>query len=371
MRKIISFILFLFFIGCSDDPPEREYSTIMELVESDEFQQAKGADVTVALDSLAKLLHYYPELVDKLSGPSEQPHTLFAPSNQAFIDWINTFSLYGNIADIREDILKGIIYYHVVEGTYEKEEICEWGVDGHETLLSCNSTGSKIRLNSNCTISNCHPNKLKAVFKDENRKTLNGNVHVIESVLLPNSCLIVEVDGLLGIIQDYNYPGMMFQTEYSYFAQAMTLVNCGVSGVDGAFSILASSGPMTFFLPTNAAFEEAAFNQGKTISQLIASYSASQWSDIILNHIVIDDAYSFAELTNSFELITIQHDACRLIVTDVPVTAQTPLGKVLSTSGCNTGINEGAGASGVPILTSNLNARNGVCHTVGKILFPN
>lgn len=379
MKAFVSIILIFIvsvFGGCSTDEEShpKEYDTIMDLVESPEFQQAEGADVTVALDSLAKLLQAYPELVDILNGPTE--HTLFAPSNQAFIDWIDTFSWYGSIADIREDILKGIIFYHVVEGSYLNEEICGWSIDGHETLLTCDIIGARIRVNSNCNIANCQPGKSEVLFTDKDKKALNGNVHIIEAVLLPhhiNSCVICDYcsSTLAFIQQDFNYPGNMFQAEYSYFAQVILLADCGVSGVDPILLILSGNGPMTLFLPTNAAFEEAAANQGMTISQLIDSYSPSQWRNIILNHIVIEHAYSLAELIDLFELTTLQHDACRLTVTDVAVTAEAPLGKVLATSGCTTGINEGTGASEVPILTANLNASNGVAHAVGKILFPN
>src|SRR5688572_29105114 len=66
--------------GCDDDDGPTAYSgTTLELLSDAKYQQASGADPSVALDSLVKYLSLYPSLTAKLSGTAE--FTLFAPSN--------------------------------------------------------------------------------------------------------------------------------------------------------------------------------------------------------------------------------------------------------------------------------------------------
>src|SRR5687767_1017401 len=67
-----------------DDGPTVFNGSVYDLITSDQFQQSASVPADKALDSLVKYLDIYPDLVAALETSTEV--TLFAPSNQAFIN---------------------------------------------------------------------------------------------------------------------------------------------------------------------------------------------------------------------------------------------------------------------------------------------
>jgi uncharacterized surface protein with fasciclin (FAS1) repeats len=110
-----------------------------------------------------------------LSGAG--PFTLFAPTNQAFIN-----AGFANEAAIRAadpDVLTGILTYHVIGGRIFSSDLTEGAmpttVNGGKVNITLTS-GAKVKGNTNSTASN-----ITAV----NMVTTNGVIHVIDQVLLP------------------------------------------------------------------------------------------------------------------------------------------------------------------------------------------
>ena len=96
-------VLALAVISCSDDddavaPPPTD-DNIVSIAQS-----------TPELSSLVSALTKYPDLVNTLSGPGT--FTVFAPDNNAFSAVLGAIG-QSSIDDLPEDVLRGILEYHV------------------------------------------------------------------------------------------------------------------------------------------------------------------------------------------------------------------------------------------------------------------
>lgn len=372
---LVAVVFSLFVIGgCGDDDEPNgptEYETIMDLVESPEFQQAEGADVTVALDSLAKLLNQYPDLEALLTGATE--YTLFAPSNQAFINLLATPGFPSDIRDISPDLIEGVLAYHIVAGANLSDVVCAWGATGEETLYThpgaCGAAGTVqvIKANGDCTLLTGSTNDEIDILEAD-RENGNGVVHIVESVMIPPA-IGASLTPILGKLS----ATILLGADFTYLAKAMTIADCGTAGTDIA-AILSGAGPYTTFLPPNPVFEgtAAVFPGGPyTVDQFIALFTAAQWREIILNMIVSGASNENADLIDALEMTTMQNANAKLtidVVTPGAPPAGSPVGKMVNTSGGATGM---GGTTNCPIYVVDIAASNGVAHAVGKILFPN
>lgn len=364
--------MILFFPGCSGDNAEEElmdYETIMALVDSKEFQQRDGTPATLALDSLSKVLHLFPDLVDVLSGSMQ--HTFFAPSNQAFIDLLATPTFPPYLREIDPVKLKAVLKYHIVEDVYLKSLVCDWGLTGNNTLYkhphACGLPGTVqvIKTNPDCTLLTGATNSSIDIIMAD-RKANNGVVHIVESLLVPPAYIEIEQPTKLSGL-------VLFEPDLSHFRKVITVADCD-SDDTHIIGILSGAGPYTLFIPPNSVFEETAanFTGGPyTVDEFISLFTASEWREIILNHIVSGASNENTDLVDAFEMGTLQNANARLTISAVtPGTPPTgsPVGKMISTSGGETGM---GGTINCPVYGVDLTTSNGVAHTIGKILFPN
>lgn len=366
---IVALLTIVGISGCDDgdDGPSVFNGTVMDLIQDARFKQSTTVTADNALDSLVKYINVNPDLVATLSGTSDV--TLFAPSNTAFISLLATPGFPAKITDINPNVIKGVLAYHIVMGKLQKSALTPTGSGAGLTSLysdvnACSgaSTAQVIKVNDNGTLLTGSTNAAIEFQKADNLAT-NGVVHVTKTVLIPPT-VGASLTPILGKLS----ATVLLASNFSHLAKAMTKADCGVPGVTPLSSLLSAAGPYTAFLPPNAVFEGTAAAQSKTVDQLIAMFTAEQWRNIILNHIV-SGTKNLASLTNATQLTTsIASGTAKLTVTDVPVSSSTPKGKILSTSGGTTGL---GGTLQSPILVSDVAASNGVAHVVGKILIPN
>jgi uncharacterized surface protein with fasciclin (FAS1) repeats len=351
--------------GCDDDDdgPTIYDGTVLQLLSDTQFKESATVSADVALDSLVKYLTIYPDLTTLLSGGSDV--TLFAPSNTAFISLLATPGFPANILDINPDVIENVLRYHIVSGKMLQADLTPTGSGaGIESEFSSTNpcTGTQtvevIKVNENGTLLTGSSNAAIEITDADNQAT-NGVVHVTKTVLIPPS-VGASLTPILGKLS----ATVLLASDFSYLAAAMTKADCGVAGVTPLSAILTSTGPFTAFLPPNAVFEGTAAAMSITVDQLIANFTAAQWRNIILNHIVAG-TYNKAALTNGTQLTTMLSADAKLIVTD---NANAPEGKVLTTTGGTTGM---GGTVGAALVVVDLAASNGVAHVVAKILFPN
>ncbi|MGE0772933.1 MAG: fasciclin domain-containing protein [Cyclobacteriaceae bacterium] len=376
LRYTIAAVVVGFFVvlnGCDDDDgPTIFNGTVVELIQSDEFKQATNGDATKSLDSLVKYLSLNPDLV-ALVGTSPEV-TLFAPSNTAFVNLLATPGFPSNIADINPDIIKGVLAYHVVSSKALSGDVTAGAsfVTNYKSTNACTGvqTDQAIEVNTNGTLKTGSTNQdIDIVVAD--KQAANGVVHVVESVMIPpaTGASLTPILGKLAAT-------VLLGADFTILARFMTKADCGVSGVTPLSNVLAGpdTSPLTAFLPPNVVFEGTAAEAGVTVDQLLASFSAAQCRQIILNH-VVSGSVARSALTNGAQLTTLLDAAAKLNVTVIPsanctpgASATNPYCTIFSTSGGSTSL---GGTTQAPLLVPDIAHSNGVGHVVGKILIPN
>jgi transforming growth factor-beta-induced protein len=388
MKRFLSFIQYTLLIavvfslavisGCGsddDDGPTKFTGSIMDLIQSDDYKQEKGASADAALDSLAKYLNKNSDLVALLDGSTE--YTLFAPSNTAFINLMATPGFPANIEDINPNIIKGVLAYHIVAGKKMKADLTPTGAGaGINTLYSnvnpCTgaSTVQVIKINENGTILTGSTNTA-IEFQDADNEASNGVVHVVKTVLIPPSVgatLTPILGKLAGVV--------LLADNFSALAKFIVKADCGITGEETPIAnILANpEGAYTAFLPINDVFNGTAvalLGEGKDADDLLDHFTAAQCRQIVLNHIGIG-TYEIADLTSETTISTILGGS--LNVTTMTPSGSVPLGILISTSGAETGM---GGTTNAPVYPfdseghGDIPASNGVAHIIAKILIPN
>lgn len=111
------------------------------------------------------------DLVDSLANPG--PFTVFAPTNDAF-DKLPKGTVEGLLKADKIDDLKNILEYHVIVGTYKKENLQDGQVIG-----MANGGNITVTVKDGKTLINGESQIIASV------PASNGIVHVMDTVLLP------------------------------------------------------------------------------------------------------------------------------------------------------------------------------------------
>jgi transforming growth factor-beta-induced protein len=161
----------------------------MEDMEAEEESSDMGAagtivDIAAGDENFSMLVlvltEAAPEYVELLSDPNAS-YTVFAPTNAAFDELAEGLGVPIEDALAFPDILADILAYHVVEGTVPAETVLT--LDGQEVLtvqgesILVTIDGETVLLNGDVTVS------ATDVFAS------NGVIHVIDSVMLPESTI--------------------------------------------------------------------------------------------------------------------------------------------------------------------------------------
>ena len=248
------------------------------------------------------------DLVDALKG--DGPFTVFAPTDEAFAKLpagtVETLLKPENKAQ-----LQAILKYHVVKGSVMAEKVT--GLNYATTLngqrVDIAIDGGKVKLDGNSTV----------VATDI--KASNGVIHVIDTVILPETKNVVEV---------------------AQGAKSFTTLIAAVEAA-GLTSALIGEGPFTILAPTDEAF--AALPAG-TVENLLKPENRATLQAILTYHVIPGRVYSDQVVKlNSAETL----------------------------GGQSISIN--ATASGVTInesnvVTTDIEASNGVIHVIDAVLLP-
>ena len=293
IKKFLSFVKFsllvavvattAFLAGCNDDDdgPQIYNGTIMDLIEDARFQQSTTVGADVALDSLAKYLNKYPSLVTLLDGTTE--YTLFAPSNQAFINLLATPGFPERIEQINPAIIQGVLAYHIVNGRQLTSALTSGA--SFTTNYPNATTDDKIIVNSNGTLKTGSTNQdIDIVSADHQAQ--NGVVHVVESVMIPQS-VGASLTPILGTMAGT----VMLGADFSYLAQLVTKADANFTENPGnqqfkIITMLANpNANATFFAPPNAVIAAAAGGESN-VQAFLNGINEAAARAILLNHYV-------------------------------------------------------------------------------------
>jgi transforming growth factor-beta-induced protein len=246
-------------------------------------------------------------LAETLSGNG--PFTVFAPTDEAFAS-LPDGTVETLLKPENKSQLVSILTYHVVAGRVPASAVAS--LTGAKTVngqrLGIASSNSGVRVNS-------------ANVVQTDIECSNGIIHVIDSVLLPETGTIVDVANQAGS-----------------FGTLLAAANAA-----GLVPTLSGDGPLTVFAPTEEAF--SALPKG-TVASLLQPGSESKLAAILKYHVVAGRVYSEDALTLS-SAATVAGPSIAITPTD-----------------------GGANINQARLLQTDIDASNGVIHVIDRVLLP-
>ena len=232
----LSFIGILFGVSCSTDddgftPPLESQPDIVELA--------------VSIPELSTLVEALNEtgLVSALQA--DGPFTVFAPSNDAFTDFLGDNG-FASLQEVPVELLTQILLNHVVSGTYLASDL----TTGY---LSSSSTDGPEGANLSLFVNTENGVRINGLSRVAiaNEEASNGVVHMVDAVIgLPN-------------IVDH----ATFNPSFSTLLENLTL-----EGNTAFTSLLADEGPYTVFAPLNEAFGDFENPDGNDLNNILANH---------------------------------------------------------------------------------------------------
>ncbi|MBX3323344.1 MAG: fasciclin domain-containing protein [Phycisphaeraceae bacterium] len=247
------------------------------------------------------------DLVGALKG--QGPFTVFAPTDEAFAK-LPKGTIETLLKPENKKMLQAVLLYHVVPGVVPASQVVK--TTGATTL-----GGQRIEINASSKGVMIDGAKVTAT----DIKASNGIIHVIDSVILPESKNIVEVAAASGSFS--------------------TLLAAAKAA--GLADLLGSEGPFTILAPTDEAFEKLG---AATISNLLKPENREKLAAVLKFHVVPGRIFA--------------RDAL------VAGAANSAQGGSLVFS-----VREGRlVVNGISILATDIDASNGVIHVIDSVLLP-
>jgi len=252
-------------------------------------------------------------------------YTVFAPTNQAFVDLLASEPTWNRISDIPVAALTNVLTYHVLasevragdltEDTYAATLNTQGSDKGENTVLEIDLTPNpRINNSSNITATDIEAN--------------NGVIHIIDAVITPRNTVELALN-------DERFTSLVAALQV--FGD--TLINSLV-GLDNS----------TIFAPTNAAFQ-ALLDSDPTWNSL-ADVPRGTLNDVLLYHVNGMANVQSGELTDNQTIST--------LLSGFDLTVDLSSGAKIET---------GAGQS-VDIIVTDVQGTNGVIHAVDQVLLP-
>jgi len=261
-------------------------------------------------------------LTGALSQPNG-PYTVFAPTDTAFgklpqgeLDYLLT----------HPKELDAVLLYHVLPQWVYSTQI--YNLEAARTL---NGQDLVFFIDGSNVIINGYSNVVQA-----NVDCSNGEVHLIDTVLIPNA-VRERMNAVLGVSSGAPLPNIVQLAEQT--PQLSTLVKAVVAG--GLVNTLEGPGPFTVFAPNDAAF--AALPNG------VLAYLLSHVTDLdtVLTYHVVAGNVTSNMLTNGEQVPTVEGANVTVHI-----------------SGSSVYINQ------AQVIAANVFASNGVVHLIDSVLLP-
>ncbi len=246
-------------------------------------------------------------LVDALRG--DGPFTVFAPTDDAFAK-LPKGTLESLLKPENAGQLKAILLYHVVPGRYVARDVMR-----SSTAKTLN--GQRLAFEVNAGSVKVDGAKVVAA----NIECANGVIHVIDTVVLPQTATIVEVAQKAGTFN--------------------TLIAAAKAA--GLVETLGGKGPFTILAPTDAAFAKLPIG---TVESLLKPENRDQLAAVLKYH-VISGRISARDAVTANMAETLQGQQVIFDLRD---------GQLF--------------VDGVRIIATDIDASNGVVHVVDSVLLP-
>ncbi|MFI4862542.1 MAG: fasciclin domain-containing protein [Phycisphaerales bacterium JB063] len=258
-----------------------------------------------SFETLAALLEAA-DLVDVLKG--EGPFTVFAPTDEAFAQ-LPQETVDFLLDPENKHILQAVLLYHVVPGALEAEDVL-----AADKLVTVNGQKLDLTAEGSVMIDN-------ATVTATDIGCTNGVVHVIDTVLVPNTNDLIETAVGAG----------SFET----LAAALDAA--------GLIEALQGEGPFTVFAPTDEAF--AALPEG-VVADLLKPENKDRLIAVLTYHVVAGQVYAVDAIAAE-QAETLQGSS---------VTIEQRNGDVF--------------IDGARVIHADIDTTNGVIHVIDQVILP-
>ncbi|RZT00357.1 fasciclin domain-containing protein [Aquimarina brevivitae] len=318
LKVFLVLTLFFGMYACDDDDNDNVIeieASISALVQADNN-----------LGALADAL-FEANLISEFEGTTE--YTLLAPTNQAFTAFLLDNG-WDNVSEIPDETLRKILLNHVIPGTYPASELNSQ-TTGYLTTASNagpNNTNVSTFFNALSGVSfNGGSSNGGATVDEADIVATNGIIHIVDAVIqLPDVTTFAAAD-----------------PEFSTLVSALTDSTpstdfIGILSRDEGEYVDGINPPFTVFAPINSGFDA-----------ITLPTEEGEVAAILQTHVVTNANLTSATLTNG-TVTTLNGDV------------------TIDTTGPTL---EGAGnTSATAILTTDIQATNGVIHVIEEVLLP-
>ncbi len=295
----------LFLISCGSD----DEKSIVEIAQSD-------TGLTQLVSALGEA-----GLVTTLSG--EGPFTVFAPTDAAFQDLLDSNNDWNSVEDIPDAVLESVLLFHVLSGEVKAEDLS----DTYVSTLSDGPGGNKLSLQVDVTGGVAFNGDASPITTDTDAS--NGVIHKIDKVMLPPSVVNIALNN----------------ANFSILVDALTDSRHTTDFV----SVLSGSGPFTVFAPTNDAF--VALLDSNPAWNSLADVPIATLDAVLQYHVLAGANVQSSELTDGQTVTMLNGNN---IIIDLSNGAK---------------ITSGSGQS-VNIAITDVQGSNGVVHAIDQVLLP-
>jgi uncharacterized surface protein with fasciclin (FAS1) repeats len=280
-------------------------------------------------------------LVETLNG--DGPFTVFAPTNQAFVDLLAVMGdNYNSLADFdtpeERTLLVDILTYHVVTGIAAFSSDLSNG----QQIGTVQGESVGVDLSTGVRITDATGTPATVVLPDV--EASNGVVHVIDKVLLPSPAV-----EFLASLQLKNIVEIAVETDdLSLLVAALGQANAGL------VETLSGEGPFTVLAPTNQAFAnllDALGPEYHSLADFDTEAERGLLVEILTYHVVAGTAAFSNDLNDGQTIPTVQGESIGISLSH----------GVQITDATQTAAN---------VVLPDVEASNGVVHVIDKVLLP-
>lgn len=296
-------------ISCDkDDDPVTPTANIVETAMA-------NADLSILVQALSQA-----NLVSALEG--DGPFTVFAPTNAAFQELLDSNPAWNSLSDIDDATLATVLKFHVIAADVRAADL----TDSYATTLATGPNDEQIVLQIDVAggvkfNGSASPTQTDIIAS-------NGVIHIIDKVMIPPTVVNLAL----------NNPS------FSTLVAALTRNDLTTDYV----SVLSGTGPFTVFAPTNDAFQELldSNNDWNSLNDIPVSVL-----EAVLNYHVVNGAnVQSDQLTDNQQISTI--------------------GGMLTVDLSNGAKLETTSSQSVDIILTDAQGSNGVVHVVNIVLLP-
>lgn len=272
------------------------------------------------LSDLVSFVSADEELNNIITGSTN--YTVFAPNNAAFEKLRVTLGVE-SLDQVAPSIIGSVLRFHFHQGVVYADDFGDplSTIQGEQIAF-----GESANLG---TVITTGGSDTEVEILATNINATNGVVHVVETILIPPT-IFISIGQNLGKLSQ----PLLLSSDFSDVAGLIALAD----GEDGAnvpmgetaiAAVLADSeNSYTVFAPTNEVLDGAAAAAGITKDQLIASVAGTPEDAraFLLNH-VTSGQIKGSDLSNGSQITMLS--GLNLVITEVPVSEQTPTGWIL------------------------------------------